>query len=904
MSNKKILNKKGIMERLVMDNLVYWLAFLIPIGIMIIMYMIREIYPFGEEMYLRSDMYHQYAPFHQELANKLANHESLLYSWNIGIGVNFVALAAYYLASPLNLLLAFVTGEHIIEVMSVFIILKVGLAGYTFSYYICKHFGSKNLSATVFGLFYAMSSYYAAFSWNLMWLDCLWLLPIVVLGIERLVKEKKCYMYCISLALAIFSNYYIAIMICIFSVIYYIYLVATQPGVKGFKKFIKTSLRFAAFSLLAGGIAAVVIIPEYSALMMSASGEFDFPKQLSNYFSVLFMFSRMLINVPVAVFEPHDPNIYSSISIFMLVPLYWFNKHLPIKERVGKTIILAIFFLSFNMDIPNYIWHGFHFPNSLPCRQSFIFIFLILVMSYEGWSGINKNTQKQVYGTFGVMLGILIFIEQTFVSDDYNFKIIYISMAFLLVYLFIICSYRRKSSKKPLVLYLLFVVAITEIIINTNETALSITNREYYVQDNEVIDTLVEKVEQEDEDLFYRIEKYKRRTKNDQAWHQYKGMSVFSSTSPYGVGDYYNKLGLQKSYNAYAFYGATPLTSSLFSVKYVFSDVEREEYMTEELFRTEVVNDESDMYMYENLYTLPIGFIIPKNMQENWDTLSSNPFYVQNSFVELSTGIIDMFKNMETEKNGTGVSIKADDEELDIYIRVTMSGIEKVDVVVYDEDDAYVRSCSFDNLNHNYICHLGKLEKGQRASITPSGVSEEPLQLYAYSFDAEKFIKAYEILSEQSLELAKFEDTRIEGNINVKEDGIMYTSISYEPGWKVYVDGKQVTTTSFKNAMLSFEVPEGEHEIELKYFPEGLKEGLIISICCIITIILAVFINKFKKYNKRKENLSEAMQIDNDKDFMPSDEIDEEFMPQEEIEEDLVGAELTDEELEKMVDKL
>lgn len=95
MQKKEQSNRNGFLE-----NAVYVIAFFVPIFIMILIYLIRGIYPFGEQMYLRSDMYHQYAPFYQELANKLKEGGSLTYTWNVGMGMNFTALAAYYLASP------------------------------------------------------------------------------------------------------------------------------------------------------------------------------------------------------------------------------------------------------------------------------------------------------------------------------------------------------------------------------------------------------------------------------------------------------------------------------------------------------------------------------------------------------------------------------------------------------------------------------------------------------------------------------------------------------------------------------------------------------------------------------------------------------------------------------------
>ena len=106
------------------------------------------------------------------------------------------------------------------------------------------------------------------------------------LGLEKLVTEGKYRLYCISLALCILSNYYISIMICIFMVIYVIAQMILNPP-KSFGAFMGTGLRFSFYSLLAGGLAAVVLLPEIYALQVTASGDFDFPKTFSSYFPSL-----------------------------------------------------------------------------------------------------------------------------------------------------------------------------------------------------------------------------------------------------------------------------------------------------------------------------------------------------------------------------------------------------------------------------------------------------------------------------------------------------------------------------------------------------------------------------------------------------------------------------------------
>ena len=145
-------------------------SFLVPVLVMLIIFLQRGIFPFGEESFLRTDMYHQYAPFFSEFQYKLTHGGSLLYSWDVGMGVNFAALYAYYLASPLNWLLVLCPKNLIIEFMTYSIVLKTGLAGLSMAWYLRRHCNTRDFGAAFFGIFYALSGYMAAYSWNIMWL--------------------------------------------------------------------------------------------------------------------------------------------------------------------------------------------------------------------------------------------------------------------------------------------------------------------------------------------------------------------------------------------------------------------------------------------------------------------------------------------------------------------------------------------------------------------------------------------------------------------------------------------------------------------------------------------------------------------------------------------------------------
>ena len=125
-------SKKSILN----SNFTYLAAFVLPVIMMMALYYTRGIFPWGNECYLRSDMYHQYAPFFSELWHKIRNGESLTYSWNIGMGTNFTSLFAYYLASPSNWFVALFPQKYTIEIMNAFIILKIAGSSLSLTYYL------------------------------------------------------------------------------------------------------------------------------------------------------------------------------------------------------------------------------------------------------------------------------------------------------------------------------------------------------------------------------------------------------------------------------------------------------------------------------------------------------------------------------------------------------------------------------------------------------------------------------------------------------------------------------------------------------------------------------------------------------------------------------------------------
>lgn len=805
-------------------GITYIITFVIPLIIMTALYIAREIYPFGNNCYLRSDMYHQYAPFFSELWNKLRHGESLTYSWDIGMGTNFTALYAYYLASPSNWFIVLFPQKYMIEIMNVIIILKLCLSSLTFTYYISKHFNTRKCTIALFGMFYALSGFVAAYSWNIMWLDCLVLLPLIILGLERLVNENRCFLYCITLGLCIYTNYYIAIMVCISVVLYFIVLMAAYKGTRRPVIYVKKFLNFAIYSLLAGGLAACLLLPEFYAFTLSASNNIEFPKKLSLYFSILNIVTRHLINVPVHLGLDHYPNIYCSVAVLLLFPLYVMDKKVDLREKIGKSALVLIFLTAFNLNIPNFIWHGFHFPNSLPCRQSFIYVFFLLTMCYEALSHLKSMTTKQLGGALWIAIGILLFIEQVFTVDEtYDFTIVYISGAFILVYALIMLIHLKHEFKVPVIIFIAFSLCIIECTINMDSTGIGTTSRSSYLLDYDAVKTVTQTVA-DDDSSFYRMDKkFGSRSNNDGAWHNYHSISTFSSTSNGAMEKFFGELGFEHSFNAYKYNGATLVTESLFSVKYAISN----RILTESPLRSYYTGSDGE-FIYKNNYTLPIGFMT-YNDPYGWEADSANDAGIenQNSLIKNLTGISNVFTL--TYENATDASFEVKPVKAGhLYMIVRNTSCDTVTATINSSEYTYK-----DLKKGGTIIDLGYATPDDIIVIS----GDTSMNASVYTLESSRFIEAFNILNNNSLNVSEFTNNKITGTVNASKDATLICSIPYDNGWSVYIDGKKAETNDIYGALISVNVPAGDHTVTLKYMPVNFILGCIITSLCIIILI-------------------------------------------------------------------
>lgn len=878
-----------------------WLAAACTAGIMIVVYFCYDLIPFGETTILRMDLYHQYGPLFAELYERVTNFDSLIYSWTSGGGSAFLGNFFNYLSSPFLIVMLLLGHENMPEAISVMVLLKAALASFTFSYFLSKKHKDHSPLISAFGVLYACSGYFIAYYWNIMWIDSFYLFPLVMLGIEKIISERKLKLYTVSLALTLITNYYMGYMVCIFSVLYFLYyffsnydftsnyfgkLAKREKGIKGFftwgynnlrnNRFFDNGVKFAFCSIGAAMLSAFMLLPVYFILTNCSATSGTFPEEFKTYFSIFdFLANHLAYLDPTIRSSGTDvlPNVYCGILTVMLVPLFIFSNKISVKEKIMSVGILGFMFASCYTNYLNYIWHGFHFPNDLPYRFSYMYSFLLLVFAYKAIRNIKEYTNRQIIGV-GVATIFFIILVQEIGSKNFSETGVWICVAFIGIYCLALGV--LKNDKYPAIAAAALVlcsVCAEYTVANTNNYSMDQT-KPNFVGDYADFRTIKDQIDEYEGNESYRMELTSLRARMDPSWYYYNGMSTFTSMAYESVSNMQSNLGMFSNFiNSYTYHRQTPVYNSFFALDYIVDNYTgAKTQMNPDLYKELFTVDKYTAY--ENLYQLPISFRVNEEIAQ-WSHDNSNPFEVQSDLFGSATGIHTVFNDIEvTDISGTGASCndlsfsdtgyypftvesETAGSSLTFKLKVKESGnayvyfktsTSNIDSITFTLENGAVVAQSIDT--KPYIMDLGYLEAGETIKIFApiSEGTDGYAYLYGVTLDDESFKAGYEQLKADSLNVTTFDETLIEGTINVSEDGVLYTSINYDSGWSVYIDGKKVERSDIvdigDNALLGVNITAGEHTVTFKYVPQGLLIGCAISVLTLLIMLLLISIMK------------------------------------------------------------
>ncbi len=897
-----MLNKT---KSLCKDNKYILISFFAAAATMFIIYMCNMMVPLGDKTILRMDLYHQYGPLFAELYERVMNGDSLIYSWTSGLGSCFLGNYFNYLSSPIGAIVMFFGHKNITEAIATMILIKCALSSAAFTYYVKKSMKNQSLATCAFGILYAFCGYMLAYYWNVMWLDAMFLLPVILYGIERIINHGKMRTYVTALALSMFSNYYISFMLCIFSVIYYFYYFITNYSVESVisrsfdkekhsfighmsnNRLIRSAFIFGIASLAAAGIMAVVLIPVYKILTASSATSGIFPSELTSYFSYFDFFANHLAALTTTIRSSGDdvlPNVYCGILTIILAPLFFFSKSVPKKEKLTTLGLLVILYFSFSLNIPNYIWHAFHFPNDLPYRQSFIYSFILVVIAYKVFIRLEEFSTKLIGGVGAGLFAFIVLVDEL-TSKNVESGTVILSFVLIVLFVVILTLFKDKKYTRVSVAALLLICCCSEAVMCDTKAMQISVEKTPYVSDYDSFRGIKDNLDSIENGKFYRMELSSLRTRMDPSWYYYNGASVFSSMASEKVSNLQLYLGMMgNKINSYTYNPQTPVYNMMFSMKYIVNNSAPDIHIGSPYY-TEASRHEKYVAYKNNCY-LPIAYCtnlaladwLPEEELSNLNEQNVNPFELQGEYFDLATGgmgtpfvkipVDDIsYSNVEPFFDKTSFSQFYDKtlEEMDASVTYRLTAPTDGNIYIFYEVTHFKEKSATittskgtitQSTSQNSIWDLGYMNKGETVTVNiPVEGNTGTVNFCAYYIDRDIFTKGYNLLSKYQVMIEEFEDTRIKGRFTAPKDCLVYTSIPYDKGWLVYVDGEKVSEESIVavgDALLAIKVDGGTHEIEFKYEVPGLLGGAIITLSTIGLIAVYILFTQLLKKKKKR----------------------------------------------------
>lgn len=917
----------------------YWpqflLAFLFPTLTVLAAFAVTGCYPFGDRTMLTVDLYHQYCPFLVAFRNKVLSGESLFYTWNDGLGQEYYAAYANYAASPLNIFAIFFNAKTMPIFIEFITCLRAGLSSVFMVLFLSANDNKRIDNITVvFSSSYALCGWFISFFWNIMWCDAVVLLPLIVLGLRKLLLEKKCGLYAVTLAIAIISNYYSGYFLCLFLVLfapaYYVCLYSREkakgdPGRLCFKTFIGSAVRFALSSICAAGASAVLSIPTYLILRnCSATGDelkMDYVLQ-NNLFD---FFGRLMVSANPNI-RDGMANVYSGLVIALLLPLFFLlpsRTGIKLKHKIVFGSLLGIMYLSFTNRTLNFIWHGFHFPNQIPYRESFLMSFLLVFVGFLTIRRIRSLGAKYITGAVLSSAAFLILFEK-FGSGNEGYIQIGTTLLFLIIQgaaLHTVSNIRSGKSEfycetllTVTMMIEMFAASLTTIGLVAYHEGFS--SYAPFGKNKDSVTYYAMQVEGTEGHMnFERSELFPNNVCDLQSLYDVKGLSIFSSTTRESFVKYMRNYGFHNNgINGLRNAGITRVTATLLNARNMI-EIDKTQAVPA-LFEQEY--KDGIITAWGNPDALSVGFMTDPAVIDYAPDYDKNldVFDKTNGWVN-SMGAPDVYKPvLITTNSASGLSTTDKHDDVIVYSAAGSAPNDgySFSITVDDADmgaDIYIYANAkkggnvtitnngsvqkFEIRSYQIIC-LGTYQ-GTPIELTVK-YSENPgssVFVYGYQLDRAGYDKMLEILGDEQLEVTAYDSTTLSGHIDVKEDGLLFLSIPYAEGWSAVVDGEQAEVVSIQDALMGIRLGRGSHDITIRYTPAGFKEGLLISAVSVFAIALMFVIPAITgKAKKNKETVAAAGVSDAAAEMDKSEEVIEEVPVTEIIEQTEEASEQND----------
>jgi len=821
-------------------------SFFLPVALALIVFAVTDIYPFGERTFMRVDMALQYSSFLSYLSSILHGKNDLFYSFSMNGGSNFFFLNAYYLTNPINYLMTFFSRQQLPYALSWLILLRFGLCGLTSGWYF-RSLGKIQWRSLIFSTSYAFIAYTMINAENYFFVDGVIFLPLVLLGIERLMRNHSILTYVLTLAATLITQFYMGFMICIFAVIYFLFrwFLENQGGITyaGLKKVGE----FITASLLGGMISALVLIPVAKAL--SGSPKFSDPGLLK--LELNFPLIDLLSKNVWGAYNSHEfkvglPAIYSGTLVTLLTILFFFNRRISVREKLLSAGVLLILIASFQVSGLNYFWHGLAEPAWWPYRYSFIFSFWLIRLAWrcaEEFSGITKQ-----HLAIAVLLGacslLFVFLKGFHYLDSVKIGsefALFLALSALILYLI---QHQDLPVKKPILLLIpilaFFSLGLNSWAILDSNTAESLPIAPYQEHVSKV-ESLLNQISEADQGIF-RIENQDKRNYNDPMMFNYAGLSHYSSTANMQELKLLSRIGLQQLWYWTDYHRSLPVASeSLMGVKYLLGAEEKTGKPYPRDFTA------GNYYASQNPYALPLSFLVPQKIIRPIEFQDDIFIYLNRIFRSLSNSEFgDIFSPVPAIKkdNADGSTVwTLEAETNDAIYMYRFDALNQADIYQLNGKPLPAIEEEF----HHGPYRFGSLSEGDQLKITVLPGEDVPadVQRDFYSEDLSVLQKYVSAIQEQAVPLEMVSSSHLRGSYTaVNEGDYLFFSIPFSEGWQVTIDDASQIAIPGPNDLLAVRTIPGTHQFSLRFTPPGFSTGVRLSLAGLIVLAALCLLKK------------------------------------------------------------
>lgn len=954
---------------------IYFLSAFLPMLIMLIVWAIIGLYPFGSRSLMSVDFGQQYVSFFGLLKNSVLSGDfsNLSYSFTQSLGGPMAGLVGYYLLSPFNLIFIITPFQFYGFAVFLIIWLRYGAIGLAFAFLLIKRYkglSSKKYLVPLLSTAYALSGMLVAYQMNVIFYDAMIMLPIVIAYLEELLDGGSIFKYSLTLGMMLFFQFYMGYMASIFIVLYACFYVSSKLGGKGTLKlklsnFFKPLLRAFGASVIGGGLASVILLPVLSSLLESRGGyNPGMTFSLDLMIKPLDILSKLTIggfDSGAWVMGPSLPNIYIGAFGFVGFILYFSCKKICSIKKWSAGVVTCIFFISFVNEFVNKIWHMGQMPLGFFYRFSWLFSFFMLVLAFQAlkkgievskkgkvislillllacsylsnttfayikqlqpetftliisghlqlialftiinaciilylyWKLSKENIEKKV--TRVILTAVLLLVSAILAVKGFLFSQVYLTF---FTYVFVIFSIKPKMSKLAVVL--LYGMTFFELGYNAylSQVGFYYNDVDQFVDATTSVKRVTDYVKNHADTKFYRMASTFAYSRTSPSLLTYPGLENFSSTQEKSTIDHFSYMGNIGGYFSTIYANGTPLTDALYGVRYYMdfkddTDKQKEpqpgkmnftrytnRYDMERYFTEKVYEDERYV-VRENPNSFSIAYgtnNLLSDLKFNRDDAVNNQNRILNAMQGVavgSAGYVDYFTLLgfnDIEVENVEVVKENKDSGEYIYRRKDNSkeGVIRYKFTPQSDNTYYLFSPQTltgkngytVSVNGDLLSNLIVFSQRQIWQITDRTSQKESViefrfqfddidlsHLVLYRADVEKIKEVLDSRKSQELNVEQFSNTHLVGKVNITDEStVMMTSIPYNEGWKIEVDGKTVETKKSWDSFLSFPISQGKHKVEFFFKQKWSTLGLVLSVLSLIVLFIIW----------KKENRSES----------------------------------------------